>query len=55
VDEKRKQEGLPPVAETGPGDRFNHYWGQPQHIELASKLSLGVFDDAKLDVKRFSV
>jgi hypothetical protein len=55
VDAKRKQEGLPPVAETGPGDRFNHYWGQPQHIELASKLSLGVFDDAKLDVKRFSV
>ena len=55
VDAKRKQEGLPPVAETGPDDRFNHYWGQPQHIELASKLGLGVFDDAKLDVKRLSV
>jgi len=55
VDAKRKQEGLPPVAETGPDDRFNHYWGQPQHIELASKLGLGVFDDDKLDVKRFSV
>jgi hypothetical protein len=55
VDAKRKQEGLPPVAETAPGDRFNNYWGQPQHIELASKLGLGVFDDAKLDVKRLAV
>ena len=55
MEAKRKQEGLPPVAETAPGDRFNHYWGQPQHIELASKLGLGVFDDEKLDVKRFQV
>jgi len=55
VEARRKQEGLPPVAETPPGDRFNNYWGQPQHIELASKLGLGVFEDAKLDVKRFFV
>lgn len=55
VEAKRKQEGLPPTSETGPGDRFNHYFGQPQHIELASRLGLGVYYDAKLDVKSFTV
>jgi hypothetical protein len=55
VDAKRKLEGLPPVAETAPGDKFNQYWGQPQHIELASRLGLGVFDDAEMEIKRLSV
>jgi hypothetical protein len=48
-------EGLPPVAETGPGDKFNNYWGQVQHIELGSQLGLGMFDDKDIVLKKFSV
>jgi uncharacterized protein (DUF362 family) len=55
IDAKRKLEGLPPVAETGPGDKFNNYWGQPQHIELGGKLGLGEFDDANIELKKFTV
>lgn len=55
IDAKRKLEGLPPVAETAPGDKFNNYWGQPQHIELGSQIGLGIFDDKKIELKKFSV
>jgi hypothetical protein len=55
IDAKRKLEGLPPVAETAPGDRFNNYWGQPQHIELAGQLGLGVFADDKIDLRKITV
>jgi len=55
IDAKRKLEGLPPVAETGPGDPFNNYWGQPQHIELAGQLGLGVFADDEIELKKISV
>jgi hypothetical protein len=55
VEAKRKQEGLPPTSQTAPGDKFNNYWGQPEHIELASNLGLGVFDDKKIELKKFSI
>ena len=55
IDAKRKMEGLPPVAETGPEDKFNNYWGQVQHIELGSQLGLGRFDDKDIELKKFSV
>ena len=55
IDAKRKVEGLPPVAETGPGDKFNNYWGQPQHIEIGGQLGLGEFSDDKIQLKKFTV
>jgi uncharacterized protein (DUF362 family) len=55
IDAKRAQEGLPPVAETAPGDPYNNYWGQPEHIELAGNLGLGVFADDKMELKKFSL
>ena len=55
VEAKRKLEGLPPTSQTGPGDKFNNYWGQPEHIELAGNLGLGVFADDKLDHKKFTI
>ena len=55
VEAKRKLEGLPPTSQTGPGDKFNHYWGQPEHIELAGNLGLGIFADDKIDLKKFTV
>ena len=50
-----ESEGLPPVAETGPGDKFNNYWGQPQHIEIGGQLGLGEFSDDKIQLKKFTV
>lgn len=55
IDAKRATVGLPPVAETAPGDKFNNYWGQPEHIELAGNLGLGVFADDKIEVKKYSL
>ncbi|MCC6590754.1 MAG: DUF362 domain-containing protein [Bryobacterales bacterium] len=55
IDAKRAKEGLPPVAETAPGDRFNNYWGQPEHIQLAGNLGLGIFDDKKIDLRNLKV
>lgn len=55
VEHKRKLQGLPPTNKTAPGDPVNNYWGQPEHIELASNLGLGVFDDAKIELKKFSI
>jgi uncharacterized protein (DUF362 family) len=49
VDAKRKEVGLPPVAQTGrdghpPNPREGFDIRQPQHIPLAGALGLGVFD-----------
>jgi hypothetical protein len=55
VEAKRKKEGLPPTSKTAPGDPFNNYWGQPEHIELAGNLGLGVFDDKKIEIKRTAI
>lgn len=56
IDEKRVQQGLPPVALSGPGDgsqSFLHL--APEHIEIAGVLGLGVFDDAKIELRRFAL
>ncbi len=55
IDGKRAEKGLPPVKETKAG-RVNRYsFPQVEHIELAGILGLGEFDDAKIDVKRFTL
>jgi hypothetical protein len=42
-----------PLALAKP-DKDSHYLNsQIEHIEIAGMLSLGVFDDPKIDLKRF--
>jgi hypothetical protein len=55
VEAKRKLEGLPPVNQIFLNDPVNYYNGQPEHIEMAARLGLGIFDDERIQVKRFSL
>ena len=55
IDDKRKQAGMLPLSLAKP-DTDSHYLNcQIEHIEIAGMLGLGVFDDKKIDVKRFSL
>jgi hypothetical protein len=55
IDAKRAEVGMASIALSKP-DNDSHWLNcQPEHIELASFLGLGVFDDKKIDVKRFEL
>jgi hypothetical protein len=55
IDAKRKEVGMLPLSLAKP-DNDSHYLNcQIEHIEIAGMLGLGVFDDDKIDVKRFSL
>jgi hypothetical protein len=52
IDAKRQQIGMQTIALSKP-DKDSHYLNcQVEHIEIAGTLGLGVFDDAKIDVRR---
>jgi hypothetical protein len=52
IDAKRQQVGMATIALSKP-DNDSHYLNcQVEHIEIAGALGLGVFDDAKIDVRR---
>jgi len=52
IDAKRQQMGMQPVALARP-DRDSTFLNcQVEHIEIAGSLGLGVFDDAKIDLRR---
>jgi uncharacterized protein (DUF362 family) len=57
IDAKRKQSGLPPVAQAGrdgnpPNPKEGFDIRQPQHIPLAAALGLGVGDRKKIEHRR---
>jgi uncharacterized protein (DUF362 family) len=52
IDEKRKQVGMLPVGEAPPDADSTFYRMQPEHVEIAGALGLGVFDDAKIDLRK---
>jgi hypothetical protein len=55
IDTKRKQVGMLPIALSKP-DNDSHFLNcQVEHIEIAGNLGLGVFDDAKIEVKRLTL
>jgi uncharacterized protein (DUF362 family) len=55
IDAQRAQVGMASVALSKP-DRDSHYFNcQVEHIEIAGSLGLGVFDDKKIDVRRFTL
>jgi len=55
IDAKRKQVGMLPIALSKP-DKDSHFLNcQVEHIEIAGNLGLGVFDDAKIELKHFTL
>jgi uncharacterized protein (DUF362 family) len=50
IDEQRVKVGMAKIADALP-DSHSHYHRQPEHIELAGMLGLGVFDQEKIDFR----
>ena len=55
IDAKRKLQGMLPLALAKPDNDSHYLNSQIEHIEIAGMLGLGVFDDAKIDVRRFAL
>lgn len=52
IEKQRAIAGLKPIVQATP-DKFSTFvHGQPEHIELAGALGLGVFDRKKIDLRR---
>jgi len=55
IDAKRAERGMPSIAVSKP-DEASHFMNcQVEHIEIAASLGLGVFDDEKIRVKKFTL
>ncbi len=55
IDAKRREVGMKPVGEAPPDEDSRFYRMQPEHVEIAGSLGLGEFDDAKIDLKTFTL
>jgi len=55
IDAKRVASGMTTVALSNPDDDSHYLNCQVEHIELAGALGLGVFDEKKIDLKRFKL
>ena len=55
IDAKRAEVGMASIALSKPDDASHYLNCQVEHIELAGSLGLGVFDDKKIQVKRFTL
>ena len=55
IDAKRAQAGMASIALSKPDDASHYLNCQVEHIEIAGQLGLGIFDDKKIDVKRFTL
>lgn len=55
IDAKRAEMGMTPIALSKPDDASHFLNCQVEHIEIAGSLGLGVFDDDKIQVKRFTL
>ena len=53
IDAKRAAVGMASIALSKPDDASHFLNCQVEHIEIAGSLGLGVFDDTKIDVKRY--
>jgi hypothetical protein len=52
IDAKRKAVGMQPIAEAAPDKVSVFLRRQPEHIELAGALGLGIFQEGKIDHRR---
>ncbi|MCL6508456.1 MAG: hypothetical protein K6T59_15695, partial [Bryobacteraceae bacterium] len=55
LDAKRAEMGMKPVGEAPPDADSRFYRMQPEHVEIAGVLGLGVFDDRKIELKKFDL
>lgn len=55
IDDKRKAVGMPSIALGRPDPDSSFLNMQVEHIEISGAMGLGVFDDKKIDVRRFTV
>jgi hypothetical protein len=55
IDAKRAEVGMASIALSKPDSASRYLNCQVEHIEIAGSLGLGVFDDTKIDVKRFTM
>lgn len=55
IDAKRAQMGMSSVALSKPDNESHYLNAQVEHIEIAGMLQLGMFDDDKIDVRRFKL
>src|SRR5436190_1394607 len=55
IDAKRAQVGMASIALSKPDDASHYLNCQVEHIEIAGSLGLGVFDDKKIQVRKFSI
>jgi hypothetical protein len=47
--------GMLPVGEAPPDADSTFYRMQPEHVEIAGALGLGVFDDARIELREFEL
>lgn len=55
IDRKRAEMGLAPIALSKPDKVTTRLNSQIEHIEIAGALGLGVFDDARIDVRNIEL
>ena len=55
IDAQRALKGMPPVAHPKPDETGARLNPQPEHIEIAGALGLGVFDESKIERKKFDL
>lgn len=55
IDAQRAKVGMKPVAEDLPDKHSTFLRRQPEHVEIAGALGLGVFDWDKIDLRRFTL
>jgi uncharacterized protein (DUF362 family) len=55
IDAKRAEVGMASIALSKPDNASRYLNCQVEHIEIAGQLGLGMFDDNKIDVKRFTL
>ncbi len=55
IDKKRVAMGMKPVAEAKPDEFSTFFNRQPEHIEIAGALGLGVWDERKIDLRQRSL
>jgi uncharacterized protein (DUF362 family) len=55
IDAKRAEVGMASIALSKPDNESHYLNAQVEHIEIAGMLQLGMFDDAKINVKRINM
>ena len=52
IDEKRAAVGMKPIAEAKPDEVTTILNRQSEHVEIAGALSLGVWDERRIDLRQ---